>query len=223
MSTRKLLAIAGVGILTGVLGMMTFGYLSMDQRWDEAPTASQLDQTDPHDSAEVLDEIKERYSALKGEAYDRNFIANMMAHHDGAVEMARLAKTNAKHQELKDMADRIISDQTLERTKMLNWQKKWGYPPTSEQDMQDHSAMGMMDDMTEMKGELRGKTGDVFDRTFLELMIEHHESAMAMAKAGPTNAEHQEMKELTQAIIDAQGKEVAQMHEWQHEWGYITD
>jgi len=65
-----------------------------------------------------------QYAAITGETYDRTFIANMIAHHQGAVDMARLALTNAKHQELKDMANNIISAQENEISEMTSWQKE---------------------------------------------------------------------------------------------------
>ncbi len=43
--------------------------------------------------------------------------------------------------------------------------------------MMDHSAMGMMADMGQMTEELKGLTGDAFDKAFLASMIEHHKSA----------------------------------------------
>src|SRR3546814_17536974 len=58
------------------------------------------------------------YSELTGEDYDRMFIANMIEHHKGAVDMAKLAQTNAKHQELKDMADDIVAAQSKEIAEM---------------------------------------------------------------------------------------------------------
>lgn len=36
-----------------------------------------------------------QYAALKGEDYDKMFLANMIAHHQGAVDMANLALTTA--------------------------------------------------------------------------------------------------------------------------------
>ena len=59
-----------------------------------------------------------QYAALTGEEYDRNFIANMIVHHEGAVSMAELALANAKHQEFKDMANDIISAQNEEISQM---------------------------------------------------------------------------------------------------------
>ena len=160
------------------------------------------------------------YSELKGEDYDKMFIANMIAHHQGAVDMANLALTSAKHQELKDMANTIITAQTKEISDMQSWQTAWGYPASSGSMMEDHSAMGMMNDMAGMTDKLKGLSGDAFDKAFLSSMIEHHQSAINMAYPGQENAQHQEVKTLTVAIVDAQSKEIAQMKQWQKDWGY---
>ena len=162
------------------------------------------------------------YSELSGEDYDRMFIANMIEHHRGAVDMAKLAQTNAKHQELKDMADDIIAAQSKEIADMESWQKQWGYPASSGEMMMDHSAMGMMADMGQMTESLKGLSGDEFDKSFLASMIEHHQSAINMAAPGATNAKHQEVKDLTIAIVSAQTSEIQRMKQWQKEWGYSS-
>jgi uncharacterized protein (DUF305 family) len=176
----------------------------------------------PSEAAQVdkSSDTYKQYAAMTGETYDRNFIANMIAHHQGAVDMAKLALTNAKHQELKDMANNIISAQEKEISEMTSWQKEWGYPSTSADNMMDHSAMGMMDNMAGMTAELEGKTGDDFDKAFIEQMILHHQSAIDMAAPGEQNASRQEVKDLTKAIVSAQTKEIQQMKQWQQEWGY---
>lgn len=163
-----------------------------------------------------------QYAALKGEDYDKMFLANMIAHHQGAVDMANLALTNASHQEVKDLAKAIVSAQTSEITDMTAWQKTWGYPASSGEMMEDHSSMGMMNNNAGMMNELNGKTGEAFDKAFLEQMIMHHQSAINMAATGKTNAQHQEVKDLTVAIVTAQTKEIKQMKQWQKDWGYST-
>jgi uncharacterized protein (DUF305 family) len=62
-----------------------------------------------------------------GDDFDKTFITEMIAHHQGAIDMANLAKTNAKHDEIKKMADDIISAQTKEIKEMKTWQGDWGY------------------------------------------------------------------------------------------------
>lgn len=170
--------------------------------------------------ADTSSSTYKEYAALKGEAYDKSFLANMIAHHQGAIDMAKLAQTNAKRSELKTMANEIVSAQESEIADMKQWQSDWGYPSTSAENMQDHSAMGMMDEMSDMMGALEGKTGDDFDKAFLEQMIMHHQSAIDMAAPAEKNASHQEVKDLARGIISAQTAEIKQMKQWQTDWGY---
>ncbi len=62
-----------------------------------------------------------------GDDFDRKFLSEMTAHHQGALDMAKLAVTHAKHQEVKDLANGIISSQTSQISEMKQWQKDWGY------------------------------------------------------------------------------------------------
>lgn len=62
-----------------------------------------------------------------GDDFDKEFIKQMIVHHQGAIDMANLAKVNAKHDEIKSMADDIISAQSKEIEMMKQWQKDWGY------------------------------------------------------------------------------------------------
>src|SRR5690349_21129983 len=69
--------------------------------------------------------------------------------------------------------------------------------------------------MSEMTEQLKGKAGDDFDKAFVEMMISHHEGAVAMAKLIPSRAKHDEIKKLGKAIISAQTKEITEMKQWQ--------
>ncbi len=72
----------------------------------------------------------------------------------------------------------------------------------------------------EMVAVLKGKTGAQFDKAFMDAMIEHHTSAIAMAKEAKMNAGKEEIKKLAEDIIAAQTKEIDMMREWQQVWGY---
>lgn len=60
-----------------------------------------------------------------GDEFDAAFLAEMIVHHEGAVAMAHAALANAKHAELKTLANAIISAQTEEIERMQTWQKSW--------------------------------------------------------------------------------------------------
>lgn len=78
--------------------------------------------------------------------------------------------------------------------------------------------MYMSDVMDAMNAGLKNKTGDDFDRAFISEMILHHRGAVEMAQLALTNAKHQEIKDLANAIISAQNKEIADMETWQKAW-----
>lgn len=61
----------------------------------------------------------------KGDEFDKAFLAEMIVHHQGAVDMAEAALGSAKHEELKDMAHTIITAQTSEIAQMQEWQRTW--------------------------------------------------------------------------------------------------
>jgi len=84
--------------------------------------------------------------------------------------------------------------------------------------MMGSNSMSMSEMMSSMNAELRGKTGDEFDQAFLAEMIVHHQGAVEMAVLALTNAKHQEIKDLADAIISAQNTEISKMKEWQKNW-----
>jgi len=77
--------------------------------------------------------------------------------------------------------------------------------------------------MDSMTADLKNKTGDEFDKSFIASMIVHHEGAVEMAKLSATNAKHEEIKSLSNEIVTAQEKEIAKMKQWQIDWGYPSE
>ncbi len=74
-----------------------------------------------------MDDMMTSLSGQIGDNFDKAFLTEMINHHRGAINMATLAKTQAKHQEVKDLANNIVSAQTSEIAQMQAWQKNWGY------------------------------------------------------------------------------------------------
>lgn len=74
--------------------------------------------------------------------------------------------------------------------------------------------------MADMTASLAGKTGDAYDKEFIGSMIEHHQSAVDMARLSAQRANHDEIKQLSGEIIAAQEREIGEMRAWQRAWGY---
>ncbi len=86
---------------------------------------------------------------------------------------------------------------------------------TSSMSTMNHSMDDMMMDMT---ANMKGKTGDDLDHTFLDDMITHHQGAVDMAKLLKEGTVRPELKKFADDIITAQTGEITQMKEWNTEW-----
>lgn len=60
-----------------------------------------------------------------GDAFDKAFLAEMIVHHQGAVDMAEAVLATSKRPELISLAKDIIAAQTKEIGMMRGWQKAW--------------------------------------------------------------------------------------------------
>ncbi len=84
--------------------------------------------------------------------------------------------------------------------------------------MMGNGGMDMGDSMSGMMQGLEGKTGDAFDRAFLEEMIVHHQGAVDMAKELLKNTKRPELLKFGQDIITAQSGEIEMMKSWLKSW-----
>jgi len=57
-----------------------------------------------------------------GDAFDKEFLVQMVIHHQGAVEMAQMVLNTSKRPELIQLANDIISAQNKEITMMKEWE-----------------------------------------------------------------------------------------------------
>jgi uncharacterized protein (DUF305 family) len=141
-------------------------------------------------------------------AYDAQFINNMAAHHNGAIQMAEQALQESQRSEIKQLAEHIIDDQHKEIQQMATWLEQW-YPGAR---INASKAM-KMDAM-----EISQDQSKPFDLRFIETMIAHHQGALEMAQEAQVKAEHPELKQLAAQIIKAQTAEIDQMRAWQQQW-----
>lgn len=145
-------------------------------------------------------------------AFDAQFIDSMIAHHEGAIAMAKAVQAESERPELLAMAEAIIADQGKEIEQMQAWRAAWypDLPPSAGMDM----PMGQMSiDPTE---EIP------FDQRFLTAMIDHHQGAIHMAEMALAQADHEELTALSKRIIAAQTAEIEQMQEWLQTWFDVT-
>lgn len=90
-------------------------------------------------SQESIDANTISFAGKTGDALDKQFLTDMLGHHQGALDMAQYSAKNAKHQEIKTLSANIIKTQTGEITLMKSLQTKYGYVTASESTSDSHS------------------------------------------------------------------------------------
>lgn len=83
--------------------------------------------------------------------FDREFIDQMIPHHQGAIRMARMELRDGEDQQAKDLATAIVDAQAVEIEQMNDWREKWygapspvgGVPSLDETVPEDESMYGM--------------------------------------------------------------------------------
>ncbi|MBA2378517.1 MAG: DUF305 domain-containing protein [Blastocatellia bacterium] len=144
------------------------------------------------------------------------FIDTMIAHHQGAVDMARMVEARGEDPRFKLFASRIVEAQEREITEMKRWRDKW-FEGRSEAVNMDFP--GMRDGMSGMDMKrLDGLSGRDFDLEFIRQMIPHHEGAVVMARALMDTKNYPELRKLADTIIKEQTAEIEQMRKWEAEW-----
>ena len=108
---------AVIGIVIGIGGTASVA-MAMNLNKDSALTNT---------SSMTMAQMNKDLINKKGDDFDKAFISMMIEHHQGAIDMASLASTNAKHDDIKSLSKGIISAQTSEISQMQKWQMDWGY------------------------------------------------------------------------------------------------
>ena len=148
--------------------------------------------------------------------FDLKFIDTMSAHHQDALEMAKLAESKASHAELRTMAVDMQKAQKAEIDQMAGWRDAWSRGAAT---AVDHEMKGMKETMAGMDmGKLKSATGADFDHAFIDMMVKHHAGAVTMANEALAKATRPEVKELSKKIVSDQTREIAQLRSWSAAW-----
>jgi uncharacterized protein (DUF305 family) len=159
------------------------------------------------------DEMARQMVMQNGKYSDKAFINAMVPHHQGAIEMARVALENAEHEEIQEVSRNIVSTQQseIEELKSIKQEEFGTSNVPMEMSMEQMRGMGMMDPQS-LADE------NPFDEAFIDAMIPHHQSAIGMAGVANEKSKNPRIKELAQNITSAQKREIEQMRGWRREW-----
>ena len=158
-------------------------------------------------------------SDASGQTANIAYAQLMIPHHQQAVEMADLALKYGSSAEVKQLATGIKAAQQPEIEQMSQWLQDWGAPMTmpdshgdmAGMDMGGMSASGMMSE--EDLAALADARGADFDRMWLQMMIAHHQGAIAMTQQVLDTTNDPQVTTLANAVISGQQAEIATMQQ----------
>ena len=157
---------------------------------------------------------------------DVAFATDMIQHHAQALSMVDLTVDRTLDPEVQQLAEDIREAQGPEIETMSDWLQDWDeeVPET----MRDHSNAGhdmegMGDTMDGLASDMPGMmSGEDFDELenasdaefqdmWLEMMVEHHEGAVEMAKEQQENGQYKPAVDLAGDVVTTQTAEIEKM------------
>ncbi|MHA7210398.1 DUF305 domain-containing protein [Arthrobacter sp. MDT1-65] len=159
---------------------------------------------------------------------DAGFARDMQVHHNQAVEMSLIVRDNIADETLRSIAYDIALTQQQQAGQMYAWLEEWSLDQSSPQPRMawmtgaGHGGMemgagtagmtpeGLMPGMATgaQLDELRAARGEDAERLYLNLMINHHEAGVDMAKAGADLAATEQVRTLATKIQSGQQAEI---------------
>lgn len=158
--------------------------------------------------------------------FDLAYIDSMTPHHASVIALAETALESLEDERVQAIAQAVLDTQPGEMEYLQELRSEW-YPDEPEDDSEermmemmmvtmamdpscghDESHMQLMDSEW-LVGEYE-KAEDK-DLAFIDLVIPHHEMAVRQSEVGLELAEHEEMVELCEEVIEAQAAEIAEL------------
>ena len=153
-----------------------------------------------------------------GASADQMFAVHMPAHHESAVQMARLAEERAQRPDVRALAGDIERTQTAEieqlraaAARLTSEAGAGGAGPTG---MGTGMGTGMRMGMGIGVDLDQVPAGEGFDRAFLQAMIPHHEMGVQMAEMVQRRDSDPQIQALAAEMVRVQTSEIALMQRW---------
>ncbi|WP_436500286.1 DUF305 domain-containing protein [Actinokineospora sp. HUAS TT18] len=166
----------------------------------------------PGESNKTLspDEAVSAIPEYKPNDADITYVRDMIVHHQQAIEMTALVPERGKDEQVKGLASRISDAQQPEIEAMNRWLSTNFQPPV--EPGHGHAPADMPGMATpEQLAALKQASGAEFDRLFLQLMIKHHEGAIAMANKVRQGGQDVKVQEMADHVVAEQSDEIRRM------------
>ncbi|BDP41199.1 DUF305 domain-containing protein [Deinococcus aetherius] len=138
------------------------------------------------------------------------FVREMIQHHAQAVDMATRIRDRSDDPTLRSLALDIMLSQQEQIGQMRGWLTLWGLPWGGQGMTAEHARMMGMATPAELNS-LDTPPVPQAEKTFLQLMIRHHQGALEMLKPALGGGVRPEVQALARQIHAAQGGEIKLM------------
>lgn len=149
--------------------------------------------------------------------FDRQFIDQMIPHHQMAIVSSENMISDSERPELRELARNIQKSQADQIDLMRGWRDDWYGSPGPAYPDPDRWNNGMMGRDGTRDGMRDAMGDDTTDAMFLQMMIPHHQQAIDMSREALERAEHPKLKQLAKDIIAEQSAEIELMR------GYLQE
>lgn len=144
---------------------------------------------------------------------DIAFAKSMIAHHQGAIALAKVYLNYGKNDSLKRLAEDIITSQTNETIWLSNWLSH--YPsassPTPTNQTSHEYAKGMKEMYLQMIDAVKHPNPDF---AFAQSLIPHHKGALALSQVVLRYGHHDKIRQVADNIIVSQQHEIKFLQQW---------
>jgi uncharacterized protein (DUF305 family) len=151
---------------------------------------------------------------------DVAFATDMIQHHAQALQIVDLTLGRDLDPEVGALADEIRTAQTAEIEQMVDLLDRWDHQPIPETSRDHSNAHGSGSDpgssvpggvSSDDLAALEAAPADEFEPRWLDLMLEHHQGAVAMASGEKDEGEHKAAVALASRIATVQGAQVREL------------
>ncbi|UPT68031.1 MAG: DUF305 domain-containing protein [Sphingobacteriales bacterium JAD_PAG50586_3] len=121
MNRNTIVSLIFAFVIGGFIGWLIWG----GQQSTENTMTHQMSNGSTMTMDAMMQDMNAGLKDKEGDAFDKEFIKEMIVHHEGAVSMAKLVLQKSKRPELLKLANEIIAAQTGEISQMKKWQMEW--------------------------------------------------------------------------------------------------